>query len=108
MAAHALTFLKDISEHTYTLDSIKFALGHCQAGDQLDFNDWTVLYNSESFSNVQEIATKLIRKYAALHCFLKFPATAEEWTRTWLELAKHRKSKKYQEYLSLHFAKVQL
>ena len=107
MAAHVLTFLKDIASNPYnSLDSIKFALGHCQAGNQLDFSDWELLYHAETLSNVYTIATALLPKYTRLHEFLNSPATAEDWNQTWLKLAEHRKSKKYQEYLNLHFAKV--
>lgn len=95
MAAHALTFLKDIATSPNTLESIQFALGHCQAGDQLDFNDWEPLYHAETVSNVREIATGLLPKYIRLWEFLNKPTTAENWNQVYFDLKKHHKKKAF-------------
>jgi hypothetical protein len=105
MAAHVLTFLKDISTSPYnSLDSIQFALGHCQAGDQMDYNDWDKLYYAPDLKNVREIATGLLPKYEKIWSFLNKPATAEAWSAQFMDLKKHHKRKAY---INLLFAKVQ-
>ena len=95
MVAHVLTFLKDISERPYTLESIQFALGHCQAGDQLDFNDWEALYHATDCMNACNIATGLLPKYQKLWEFLNKPTTAENWNQMYFDLKKHHKKKAF-------------
>ena len=106
MAAHVYTFIRDIAENNYnSLDSIKFALGHCQAGDQLDFNDWELLYNATDLMNLRETATAFRPKYFKLWEFLGKPATAEEWNQVRFNLKKHHKHSAFLKLFWCNYAK---
>ena len=84
MAAHILNMLKELSDPagpSYTLDTKIHALGHTDAGNALDYNDYRALVTSRSINEFEYIARILVPKYRRIHQFLGCPANADAWSR---------------------------
>ena len=83
MSIHILNMLIELSEPSgtcYTLDTMKHALGHTDAGNHLDYNDYRALSTSRSIAEFQVIARILVPKYRRIHAFLGYPKNADAWT----------------------------
>ena len=84
MSIHILNMLKELSDPagpSYTLDTKIHALGHTDAGNALDYNDYRALVTSKSINEFEYIARTLVPKYRRIHTFLGCPANADAWGR---------------------------
>jgi hypothetical protein len=83
MSIHILNLLIELSDpqgSAYTLDSVIHALGHTDAGNALDYNDYRALVTSKSINEFEVIARTLVPKYRKIHQFLGCPKNADAWT----------------------------
>ena len=86
MSIHILNLLIELSEISndtpgacFSLATMQHALGHTDAGDALDYNDYRALVTSRSINEFQVIARALLPKYRRIHTFLGCPANADAW-----------------------------
>lgn len=79
MAAHIYTALKELESGDCTAEQFRHAQSYAQLGDNLEYNDWTRLYNTEDNVLYKAIAVDLVPFYHALWQRLGEPRTAEEW-----------------------------
>ena len=87
MSIHILNLLIELSEISndtpgacFSLATMQHALGHTDAGNALDYNDYRALTTSKSINEFQVIARTLVPKYRRIHTFLGCPANADAWT----------------------------
>ena len=88
MSIHILNLLIELSEISqdtpgacFSLATMQHALGHTDAGNALDYNDYRALTTSRSINEFQVIARTLVPKYRRIHTFLGCPANADAWGR---------------------------
>ena len=82
MSIHILNLLIELSDpqgSSYTLDTVIHALGHTDAGDALDYNDYRALVTSKSINEFEVIVRHLVPKYRKLHTLLGSPRNADAW-----------------------------
>jgi len=79
MSANILTMLKEFESGKYPLETVKHAIGHTDAGDTMDYNDWRVIYTCKDDAEMIADVKKMLPKYHNVFDFLGSPATAQEW-----------------------------
>lgn len=78
MAAHVLTALKELEAGQVSADQLRYALSYAQLGDNLEWDDWNLLYQA-SDDEFTRLATGMVPSYTRKWRELGEPRTAEEW-----------------------------
>lgn len=79
MAAHVLTALKELEAGQVSADQLRHALSYAQLGDNLEWDDWNLLYQASDDDEFTRLATGMVPSYTRKWRELGEPRTAEEW-----------------------------